>query len=141
MHFRHVNVMEKREASRQLDMSDFSKSATMPQPSQPQTIGDIIEAIDGVTTVATRLFQPTVEDLLRAVRMFIVELQANCVEFDRTLLSELSAWLDERLEVFRCNVAQGDLVASNEVSKHFSAGHDSYAQMMFIAQSQRVREL
>lgn len=91
MHFRRINVDEKREASRQYGMTDFSKCSAMPRPKPPQSLADVIAAFDELLSLSIKLFLPLVESLLRGARRFAVELQLICVRFDNAMLYEFCA--------------------------------------------------
>lgn len=122
-------------------MTDFSKSSAMPRPKPPQNLADVIETIDKLSSLATKLFLPLVDNLLQGARRFAVQLQLSCVRFDSAMLVEFCLWIDNRLEVFKCHVAQNDLPSAKLAVKNFSAVHPSYVQIVQSATNHQLAEL
>lgn len=53
-------------------------------------------------------------------------------------LSELTNWLDDRLERFRVAVADGDIASANTIRDHFRVSHESFARVNRIIMHLRL---
>ncbi|KAG1687760.1 hypothetical protein DVH05_004629 [Phytophthora capsici] len=141
LHFVRVTEREKRDAVRRYDMSNFSRKNSLPTPPSVSAFSGIMGAVEVLTNVANQLYQPVVQDLFTHALRFLVELHVR--EMPNTscaLKKELVEWMDDRLELFRVHVADGEIQLAADVKLQFSTSHETFLRVNQLILRQDVEE-
>ncbi|OWZ10482.1 LOW QUALITY PROTEIN: Cleavage induced protein [Phytophthora megakarya] len=124
-----------------LNMTDFSKAASLPTPAQPLDLGAVIDAIDGLASVVGTVFLPYVVDLVGTARKFGVSLKARNGFSVVEAINELIHWIDERFERVRGFLALRDPEKAQQVNSEFSFAEPSFVRLMQIVTDSRMSAL
>ncbi|OWZ00047.1 hypothetical protein PHMEG_00028848 [Phytophthora megakarya] len=92
MHFAPIVVGSKRASS--LNMTDFSKSASLPTAVVPKDLGSVIDSIDGLAVLVAVVFMPYVSDLVAETRKFVASLKSREGFSSVGALSKLVYWIN-----------------------------------------------
>lgn len=129
LHFYRVTELEKRTRVRGNDMSNFSRKNTLPPPSTPGSFSAIIGAVEVLCAVAQQLYKPVVYETLTAASNFLGELRVSELPSTPEALTEIAAWIDDRLELFRLSIIEENWHGVGAIKPHFSASHDSFVRV------------
>ncbi|KAE9271059.1 hypothetical protein PF001_g28542, partial [Phytophthora fragariae] len=129
LHFARVMELEKRERVRRSDMSNFSKKNTVPVPSEVTDFATLAGAVDVLSNVTRQLYQPAVNEALEAASTFLTELRVSEIPTSAAALAEITAWIDDRLELFRVFIADESWAQVSAIKAHFSASHESFVRV------------
>ncbi|RLN73278.1 hypothetical protein BBJ28_00022470 [Nothophytophthora sp. Chile5] len=138
MHFASVTTQQRRASSRTYDMTDFSRKNTLPPPSIPTTLSDLLEVLDGLASIVGLVYQPFVSVVLSSARVFVLQLRANQGFSQPSAVLEVVHWLNERLEQFRGHLASGDTISAAAVADSFTEGHPSFVRVLHAIMAQRL---
>ncbi|OWZ15901.1 hypothetical protein PHMEG_00010386 [Phytophthora megakarya] len=129
LHFSRVTELEKRSQVRKSDMSNFSKKNTLPVAPDATSFSVIFGAVEVLCNVTRHLYQPVVHATLDAAAAFLMELRVTELPTSTEALAEVTAWIDDRLELFRVYVADDDWQQASTIKSHFSASHESFVRV------------
>ncbi|KAL3659299.1 hypothetical protein V7S43_015570 [Phytophthora oleae] len=89
----------------------------------------LVGAVDVLCNITRHLYQPVVHDTLQAAAAFLGKLRVTELPTSTEALAEITAWIDDRLELFRVFVADDDWQQASTVKSHFSAAHESFVRV------------
>ncbi|KAG7376924.1 hypothetical protein PHYPSEUDO_012545 [Phytophthora pseudosyringae] len=138
LHFVRVTELEKRERVRRSDMSNFSKKNKLPVPTEATELSVLVGAVEVLCNVSRQLYQPAVHEALEAATTFLSELRVSELPTSVDALAEITAWMDDRLELFRVFVADESLSQATSIKSHFSASHESFVRVYQLILRQDV---
>ncbi|KUF79213.1 hypothetical protein AM587_10001168 [Phytophthora nicotianae] len=139
MHFAPVAGGSKRISTH--NMTDFSKSASLPFAVQPQDLSAVIDALDGLAVIVATVYLPFVRELVDAARKFIVALKTREGFSTVEARIELVYWINERFERVRGFLALCDMSKAQQVHFEFSFAEPSFVRLMQIITEIRMSAL
>ncbi|OWY99452.1 hypothetical protein PHMEG_00029541, partial [Phytophthora megakarya] len=129
LHFVRVTEQEKRVRVRCNDMSNFSRKNTLPATISQVNFSEICGAIDILCTVTQQLYKPVVHDTFLAAFRFFCELRVTDLPTSAEALTELVAWVDDRLELFRVFISEDNWLGLGQIKDQFSVSHESFIRV------------
>jgi hypothetical protein len=129
LHFARVTELEKRERVRRSDMSNFSRKNTLPMQREAPDFATLTGAVGVLSDVARQLYKPAVIEALEVASVFLSELRVSELQTSAAALAEITAWIDDRLELFGVFIADESCEQVTAINTHFSASHESFVRV------------
>lgn len=117
--FRLLSVNEARELRHRYNMTDFSTKNVMPAMDSFKTLTELVDALSCLCSVVTIACSAEIVKLSEHARAFVSVLIRNRVSLDALAIDELAYWIDERFEMLRALLAQGEDQACSIVTLNF----------------------
>ncbi|OWZ13123.1 LOW QUALITY PROTEIN: hypothetical protein PHMEG_00013609 [Phytophthora megakarya] len=124
-----ITEAEKRNSVRRFDMSNFSRKNALPSPTPVLVFAELMGALDVMSNIARQLYQPMVLEAFDAAATFLGELRVSDLPLSESTLAEITAWVDERLELFRVFVSEQNWPDATAIKNHFHASHESFVRV------------
>ncbi|KAE9075621.1 hypothetical protein PF002_g26158 [Phytophthora fragariae] len=141
MHFAPVTESFRRDYAASHDMADFSRAAVLPAARNPTELCCIIDALDGLDSVVSRVYLPYVSELVMAARKMVVRLKSQEGFSNHVARKELVYWINERFEQFRGFLALNRIEEALSICAQFSAADSSFVRVTQIITAASIAEL
>ncbi|OWZ08529.1 hypothetical protein PHMEG_00018909, partial [Phytophthora megakarya] len=138
LHFSRVTEQEKRARVRGNDMSNFSRKNALPTSPAPADFSVLSGAVEVLCAVTQQLYKPVVHDTLVAASRFLSELRVSELPTSPEALTELAAWVDDRLELFRLLISEENWLELGQIKDQFCASHESFVRVNQVILRQDV---
>ncbi|KAL3664524.1 hypothetical protein V7S43_010277 [Phytophthora oleae] len=79
--------------------------------------------------MANQLYQTMAQELFAAASRLLLELRVQEMPTSGRALTELVAWIDDRLELFRGHVADSAMSQAASIKSQFSTSHEAFMRI------------
>ncbi|KAG1692004.1 hypothetical protein DVH05_025982 [Phytophthora capsici] len=110
-------------------MCGFSSSNGLPRSPPPESVDDILAALDVLALLMEEVYQPYVGQVVTAARKFFLRQKTFRTATDPETLADLVFWIDERFEKVRPFIVMRSTDRCGNIQNEFNVAHESYVQV------------